>query len=155
MSLEVTINGETYRIGKMNVLQQGHIAKRLAPITVALVQVQMAAASGEKGDGAIFTALGSLAQALLHLPDDDMDYVIKECALAAERKQGNTWSRLRHENGPLMFDDMDLFTTLQVTAEVVKANLGNFIPALGRWFSGPSDPVPQTSSTSPTTSTSS
>lgn len=152
MSLEVTVNEQVYKVGKLNVFQQLHVAKRLTPLLAGALPAWLAVAGGQQADvSAMASALLPLADAIARLSDEDLDYVVRECLLAVERKHAAGWARVRLENGPIMFDDLDLLALLQLTKEVVQSNLGNFFPALGRLFSASATTDRAASSTSPTT----
>lgn len=152
MSLEVTVNEQVYKIGRLNVFKQLHIAKRLTPLLAGALPAWLAVAGGQRADvSAMAGALQPLADAITRLSDEDLDHVILECMVAVERKQGAGWARVRHDNGPMMFDDLDLLALLQLTKEVVQENLGNFFPAVGRLFSGSATTDQPASSPSPTT----
>lgn len=121
--METTINGATYRIGKLTVFQQFHIARRLAPVLFSLG----AAAANEEGG---LQAFEPVADALSKMSDADSEYVLMSCLDVVHRKQGNDWANVRARGGGLMFDDISLGTMVQLTTAVIKENLGNFMDVL-------------------------
>lgn len=127
---EITIAKNTYRIGKLNALQQFHVARRLAPVlaTMGLSLRQLADGSKMSIDD-FLPVLGPVTEILAHMTDEDSNYVIFSALSATERKQGDKWGPV--VNGvSLMFQDMDLPEMMRLVVEVLKENLGGFLMGL-------------------------
>ncbi|HBW0960607.1 TPA: hypothetical protein MED93_005896, partial [Klebsiella pneumoniae] len=63
------------------------------------------------------------------LPDEDVNAVIHPCLSVVSRQHEKGWAKV-FDQGALMFDDIDLFTMLQLVARVVADSLGNFLKEL-------------------------
>lgn len=125
--METTINGKQYRIGKLNAMQQFHVARRVAPALTGLVSV-FGGASADRADFA--KALGPLADAVARMPDADAEYVLGTClAVVSRQTDPTTWAPVWRE-GLLVFDDIDLKAMMQLAAKVIQGNLGNIFGAL-------------------------
>ncbi len=125
---EVALNGHAYRVGRLAPMTQFHVARRLAPVLLQVVNVKdlAGAASAAKDDPTqALAALGGLATALRQLSDDDSEYIVNACLDVVTRQQGERWARVRATGG-LMFQDIDLNVMLSLTYEVVVDNLGSF-----------------------------
>lgn len=128
------INGQTYRIGKLNAFQQLHVSRKVGPLIPTLVPAFLAMGS----DGAGLDQLGRLAslvqpftEAFASMSDADVEYVAGICLGAVQRQQGGTWAPVWSQQGKcLMFDDMDLGTMIPLVVQVIVVNLGPFISGL-------------------------
>lgn len=141
--IDITIGANEYRIGKLPPMKQFHVARRLAPLIAALGGAALSlpndapamkpagdeAPAQESDDKALGTML-KLAQPLLDviskLSDEDSEYVVNICLGACSRKQGNQFAKVMTANNRLMFEDIELPELMQLTAAVIKENLGNF-----------------------------
>ncbi|KFC07595.1 putative bacteriophage protein, partial [Trabulsiella guamensis ATCC 49490] len=73
--------------------------------------------------------LPRIAGELSALSEEDTNAIIYPCLAVVARQNGKTWAPV-FNSGALMFDDIDLFSMLQIVARVVADSLGNFLPAL-------------------------
>jgi hypothetical protein len=151
--MDVQIGERTFNVGKLDVMRQFHVARRLAPAVWALArsagEVLTSAlpegvamnfenvVKGLKGleDGALMGALvaaaGPLVDVFAHMSNDDSQYIINECLSVCSVKVGDTgWQVLYVEGSGLMFHDLTLPELMQVVFAAIRHNLGNFIPAL-------------------------
>jgi hypothetical protein len=130
----VDINGKTYQLGRLTAISQLHVARRLAP---ALMKLQVAADDStplvEEGGGMNMTAIGKvlapMAEALAIMTDQDVEYVVNTCLKVVQVKQEQGWAWVMNSGGVLMFHDLQLPDLLQLTAQVIGANLGGFFPS--------------------------
>lgn len=151
--IEFEIGGHQYRAARLDAFQQLHVARRLSPI-LASVAVGLAplvrevfGALGQGGDNRrgvvaslittrseqILACLPSLADALAEISDDDANYILKTCLGVVQRKGENGWARITAQNGGALmpdYADIDMVVMLEIAWRVVRANLGNFMPAL-------------------------
>lgn len=156
--MEVTIKDRRFKTGRLDAIQQFHVARRIAPILstfMASVAAKQMAEIEQMPESAMLSLLVSPAMAALaEMPQDDADYVIQACLRVCEREEPGGWQRMIAPNGRLVFEETDLATILQLVIAVVKENLGAFFPdpnALGE--AAPKSPA-STSSASPAVKTS-
>ena len=129
--MELEINNQSYRTGKLNAFQQMHVSRRLAPILIALgksAKEVLAVPEGAGQDDAAVMAFGPVADALANMPEDDVNYVINTALSVTTRKQGNLYSKVLQSNGNLMFEDMGAAELMQLTVAVIRENIGGFFP---------------------------
>jgi hypothetical protein len=74
------------------------------------------------------TILPKIADVVAGMPEEDVNAILFPCLSVVTRKAitGN-WTPV-FSNGSLMFDDIDLFTMLNIAGRVAADNLGNFLP---------------------------
>lgn len=135
---EITIAKQTYRIGKMNALQQFHVARRLAPIlaTMGLSLRQLADGSKMSIDD-FLPVLGPVTEILARMSDEDSNYVIFSALAVSERKQGDKFAPVV-VSANLMFQDLDLPAMMRLVVEVLNENLGGFLTGLNDDATSPS-----------------
>jgi hypothetical protein len=142
---EVEIDNVRYMINKMNVFDQAHVARKVAPIWFSMGRGFAAAVAanqalngeangvdeedGEVSPGTMFEVMMPLSEILAKMSDEDVDYVLKKCLSVCARWNGQTWTRMM-QGGTLMFQDIDLGTLIQLTMSVVQDNLAPFLPGL-------------------------
>lgn len=123
--METQINGNTYRIGKLDARTQFHVARRLAPLLAGIGKTL----NQPKNKDDLFSTFGPLADALSSMSDEDTDYVLDKCLSVVHRAQGNQFAPVMTTNGRMMFDDIDLPSMMQLAVTVVRENIGGFFPA--------------------------
>lgn len=122
MSGIVEINGQSYRIGRLDAKKQFHVARRLAPLLAGL-------GGALKGEAKGFAEMvAPIAEALAKMSDEDTDYVIDTCLAVVARQQGEGFQSVMVKGGGLIFQDIDLPAMLQITVAVIQQNLGSFFP---------------------------
>lgn len=130
---EIEIAGNVYQIGKLPAMTQFHVARRIAPVLMALGGAAVIAEKMEKGEGdatnLLSDALGPLVEALSHMTDADANYVVGHSLSVCSIKQGNTWAKLWGASG-LQFQDLELPVMMQLVGRCIIQNLGNFTKAL-------------------------
>ena len=121
---EVTIQGKTYRTGKLNAFAQMYIVKRAAPV-LGKLQGLLQQADVERPE----TLVEPLGEAIGALPDESLEYICNACLEVCEcRIAGGGWAHVR-QNGATMYD-LDLLTLLSLTAHTLQDNLAGFFLAL-------------------------
>lgn len=141
---DIDLGDHKYRINKMSVFDQAHVARKVAPVVIGLGQGYATAIQAqpqplqnghevevvpEQENAFFFTAFGPIADVLARMEEEDVDYVLKKCLAAVGRHNGNTYVPMMRA-GQLMFDDTDLATIMQLVMEVVTDNLGPSLRAL-------------------------
>lgn len=139
MSVEITVEGKVYRVGRLNPRKQFHVARRLGPVLLALgksatVAQETIGMGDDDGDlRKVANAFSPIMDVLSKMSDEDVDYVLTACLSVCELRQGETYARVQHPNGELMFDDMTMPTMMRLAVQVIQENMGNFFatPAAG------------------------
>lgn len=130
--MEFQIKGVNYRAAKLDVFQQLKVSRKLLPVLAGLVSefstLKAQAVAGNSG-AVVESVLPKIADTLAALPDDDVNAVIYPCLGVVSRQHEKGWVKV-FDQGLLMFDDIDLFTMLQLVARVVADSLGNFLKEL-------------------------
>lgn len=131
MSEEFTSFGNEYRVMRMKAKQQWNCARRLAPLLAKSGNLIAAVQQDPSGTGGIdfFAAFQPFAEALSELSDEASDYVIDTCLGHAQRKAANGY-RPVVMNGTMMWDDIEMPEMLEITFNVLRENLGNFLQGL-------------------------
>ena len=146
--MECTIKGVNYRANKLGVFEQLKVSRKLLPILAGLMAdfssiKNLLPAGGVKelfpeGGEAVNleqlepvfnTLLPRIADELSKLTEEDTNAIIHPCLAMVVRENGKQWTPV-FRSGELMFDDIDLFSMLQLVARVVADSLGNFLPEL-------------------------
>lgn len=137
--MECTIKGVNYRANKLGVFEQLKVSRKLLPILAGLMAdfssiKNLLPAGGEavnleRLEPVFNTLLPRIADELSKLTEDDTNAIIHPCLAMVVRENGKQWTPV-FRSGELMFDDIDLFSMLQLVARVVADSLGNFLPEL-------------------------
>ncbi len=140
--MEFTIKGQDYRLAKLSVFDQLKVTRKLLPVLAgmmadfgsirALLPRNVRLGNLENVDlsqmGPVFErVLPRIAEELSALTEEDTNAIIYPCLAVVARKHMNGWTPV-FSQGVLAFDDIDLFTMLQLVARVVADSLGNFCP---------------------------
>ena len=127
---EIEINGQTYRIGKLNALAQFHVSRRLAPVLAAVGVSLSSLKEGMKADQQDFvTMLEPISQVMAKMTDEETNDVIFTCLAVVSRKQDDRFAPV--QNGTqLMFQDIDMPIMLRLVVATLRENLGNFLQEL-------------------------
>jgi len=123
MSEPIEVGGHMYRIGRMDVRKQFHVARRIGPAMLGFLGGSML--KGAK----LADMIGPVVDALSKMSDEDSDYVLDQCLVVVTRAQnGGEWARIIAPNGGLMFQDIDLPQMLKLAQSVLAENLRGFFP---------------------------
>ncbi|ARF49163.1 phage tail assembly chaperone [Pantoea stewartii] len=123
--MDIELNGNTYRAGKLSVFDQLKVARKLLPVLSGMVGELQKLRSGE---AAIETLLPAIADAVAGMSDSDCDAILHPCLSVVSRQNGNKWMPVFRQ-GELMFDDIDLISMLNIVVQVIGDSLGNFFHA--------------------------
>lgn len=132
---EIKINGIEYVTGTLSAREQLHVARKLAPFLAHVFPALLRLSKQEKQEGDMVdlaplimdAAAVPIADVLCKMDEADVDYVVDKCLSVCQRKQRSNWAKVM-VNGQLAFADIKLKALLELTAEVVKENLGDFFP---------------------------
>lgn len=132
--MEIELNGNTYRIGKLNAMDQFHVSRRIAPIIPTLIPVFLKLAQGGGLTGNL-TALGDallpFAEGISSMSDEASEFVLATCLSVVHRQTGTTWAPVWSKAAKAtMFDDIDLSVLLNLAIRVIKDSLEPFIRGL-------------------------
>lgn len=95
---EFTVNGADYRSGKLDAFKQFHTSRRLAKTN------------------------------LIHMSDEDSEYVVKACLGVTQRKSGGTWAPML-AGDRMMFNDLKLFEMMEIVEHVLEDHKADFSAA--------------------------
>ena len=126
---QIEINGRSYTIKKLNAMQQFHVARRLAPILAAFVD-GIPSASDVAGSLAGFD-LTKIGEEVAALSDKDAEYILNTClsSVTYRDEENQRDYSVQVKPGVMRYDFIELPEMLRLTGEVIKLNLGGFIPA--------------------------
>lgn len=130
--MEFDIKGVAYRAAKLSVFDQLHISRKLLPVLAGMASdfSQMQTVIREKNmAGAMESIVPKIAKELAALSNEDCNTVIYPCLSVVSRKNGDVWTAV-FSHGVLQFDDISLFSLLQIVARVIGDSLGNFLQEL-------------------------
>ncbi|KHM28123.1 phage tail assembly chaperone [Klebsiella aerogenes] len=139
--MECTIKGVNYRANKLGVFEQLKVSRKLLPIFAGLMAdfssikamlpttTTLDSGNLDKLEPVFNTLLPRIADELSKLTEDDTNAIIHPCLAMVVRENGKQWTPV-FRSGELMFDDIDLFSMLQLVVRVVADSLGNFLPEL-------------------------
>jgi len=144
---ELSLAGKIYRVYRLNAFDQGHVARRIAPLLPTLLpiflQIAKVATPEKLNKGKVSEEILALLErpdvlqpfcnALSELDDEKYEYVVSKC-LSAIRGTRNDQDWLPIWNGAqkrAMFREFDDSSfQLQATVFVIKDSLGSFISGL-------------------------
>jgi|SRR5215472_1127778 len=142
---EVELNGHRFLIGKMNVFDQAHIARKVAPIITGMGRGYASAlahtmngveVSPAQESEVMFAAFAPVTEILAQMPEEDVNYVLKKCLGVCSMHTGQQWAAMIVQ-GQLRFEEQtDLGTMLQLVMEVVKETIGPTLRGLIPLLSG-------------------
>ncbi|WP_312740900.1 phage tail assembly chaperone [Cedecea neteri] len=130
--MEFEIKGIQYRTAKMGVFEQLKVSRKLLPVLAGMVSefrsVQEKIQSKDT-EGAMSSILPRIADAVSNMSDEDVNAILFPCLSVVSRQHGKNWVPVCQQE-QMAFDDIDLFTMLQLVARVVADSLGNFLQEL-------------------------
>lgn len=129
--MKLTVNDVEYATGKLDAFKQFHVARRLAPVLLALggAAAGMMKVIAGAGDEEAMKAMSPMAEVLANMSDADSEYVLHTCLAVAQRQSGAGWANVFIPGAGLAFQDIDLSAMIQIAVATLRENLGNFIPA--------------------------
>lgn len=154
------IGDVAYQSRRLPAMTELHVTRRLAPVINGMLP-QMLAAVAKGGGGAISVQAMDLKEAssiatafvdfIAKMPDADANFVIAECCMVTERKQGEAWSKIWTRGAPRpQFDDIRFPAMAMIVFNVVKEAVVDFMPSLGLSSSAGAPGSSTSTSASPT-----
>jgi len=130
---EIELNGNKYRVGRLNGKKQWNVARRLMPVLSELIKAAKDIPQGanpenpspEDAQKFLEKISEPLADSFSRITDENSDYIIDTCLAVCDRAQGPAWAPLMR-GGNLMFQDLDMIAMLGLTFAVIRENLGDF-----------------------------
>lgn len=143
--MDVTLSDKTYRIGKLNAINQSYVFKRIAPLVLSALGALsnigqfIRVPSSDKSDGdqhndasmsVDYVAMAApFVSVLAKMPDDDMTFVFKVCLEKVSMIDGKE-SHPIMVNGQIMYDTIPLLDLMHLTWLVIRDDLLNFIAGI-------------------------
>jgi hypothetical protein len=132
MSIEIDIDGTTYRIDKLPAMQQFHVSRKIAPLIPAAIGpfLAISAMKGgiDKNLQGLVSELQPFAEGIATLPDADAEFVLSTCLTVVRRKAGESWMPIWNStHKAALSDDLDLGVMVRLTLRVIIESLGPFI----------------------------
>jgi len=147
--VEFEIRGTKYRSDRISTVDQLAIGKRLIPLLIAIgPQAIKAAASevrtrtGAVDGAAVGTAsdqaeptpgfdlteiLAPLADAVGMLTDEDLQFIVRVCAMKTSRRSGDSWQVVWNRGAnDFQFEDINALDALVIVSQVIMDNISNF-----------------------------
>ncbi|WP_210459604.1 phage tail assembly chaperone [Pantoea ananatis] len=130
--MQFEIKGIRYSASKLSVFDQLKVSRKLLPVLAGMLgdfQALRESSQGGNVNSTIETVLPKIADAVAGLSEEDTNAIIFPCLAVVQRAHGkDRWVPVMQGND-LAFDDIDLFSMLQIVGRVVGDSLGNFLPA--------------------------
>jgi hypothetical protein len=126
--MEIEIDSNIYRIGKLNAKQQFHLMRRITPILISYADID-SSNNLEKSLKQTLMAMKPIMDAIAAMSDSDSEYVIDLCLSACEIQDGSRFQKIS-VNGSMLYSHIDMTTMMKLVKEVISENLGNFLNAL-------------------------
>ncbi len=119
--MDLTLNGHRYSTAaKWDAFSALHVTRRLGRTLPLVSGLTRAENAGKPKDILMILLLGQLN-------DEDSEYVINKCLELVNRSDEKTpATRVITSGGTLMFDDLNMGDLLQISAQVLEENLGDF-----------------------------
>jgi hypothetical protein len=128
---EVELAEHTYRVGRLNAIQQWEIFRRLGPVLPMLSAEMDGSVAATPGARWIMSAVAGF---LSQLKQEDADYILHAALAVVERfdPQNQRWFRVASMNGTggLMYQDIELLTMLELMDRALQENMGSFFAQL-------------------------
>lgn len=128
------ISGKKFKLNKIDVFKQFHIARRLSPILGEIMQVapKLKNLDESMSESEKLEAIAQIGKPIMDgfskLSDADANLVLLGLCSAVEVHQplSNNWARVARED-VLMFNELELPVLLQIAGRSFVYNLGGFI----------------------------
>lgn len=140
--MDVTLSDKTYRIGRLNAINQSYVFKRIAPLVLSALGalsnigqfIKNDKSDGDKHNDASmsvdYVAMAApFVSVLAKMPDDDMTFVFKVCLEKVSMIDGKE-SHPIMVNGQIMYDTIPLLDLMHLTWLVIRDDLLNFIAGI-------------------------
>lgn len=135
--IEFTINNYEYRTKRMDAFKQLHVSRRILPLLAKIPEMlgltlEDILTAPDDAAKAVTTRLNNInldviADGLVGLKQDDVDYILNTCLEHARIKDGKGagWAPVMR-NGDLMYDHIGMREMIGIAFNVIKDNLGGF-----------------------------
>lgn len=138
---DFTIAGQDYKARRLPAMTEAHVTRRLAPVLNGMLpRLIEAVAMSEGGKVEVKTLdlreasaiAGDFLTFIAGMSDADATFVISECCIVTERRQGERWSPVwvRGAKSP-QFDDIRFPVMAQIVFNVMREATADFMPSLG------------------------
>jgi hypothetical protein len=147
MTADVEVAGQKYRVRKLNIKEQGRMARKLLPFLTLLIPF-VTASNKELGFALdptdLFSLVTPLGKLVSEMEDKDWDMLALTCMGAVTRASGQGYAPIWNTqvDQPL-FTDIDFPHQVMLMGAVIKYNLGPFmavLPTLSPLGKGPETP---------------
>jgi len=126
--LDEPIDGNIYRIARLNAMDQFHVTRRLMPMLAAMgisaAQIKSFGQGQVKADE-LMALVGPAIGTMAAMDNDTATFIINTCLGACERQVGERFAPVM-TNGRFMYEDIDMVVMLQLTFEVCRFNFAGF-----------------------------
>lgn len=131
---EIEVKGHSYRVGKLNAIQQFHVARRLGPaLIVAGVSIEMLRNGMNLGQEKMLAMVGPVMDVISKMPDEEVEYVLYTCLGVVQRGEGGKWAQVLASVGggrpQIMYETLELPELIELCVAVLQENLANFLLA--------------------------
>lgn len=127
---EIEVAGQTYRIGKLNAIQQFHVSRRLGPVMAAVGISLQSLSAGMLADLSDFSAIiGPATEVMSKMTDEETNYIIFTCLGCVGRQEEARWAPVV-QGSNFMYQDIDMPVMIRLVVAVLQDNIGNFLQGL-------------------------
>ncbi|MGH3056399.1 MAG: phage tail assembly chaperone [Gaiellaceae bacterium] len=128
---EIQPGEDTFEIGDLDVIKAFHVARRVAPIQVAIGMsvAELVRSTQDVSDDMVGEKMmASGMEVVSKMSDEDVDYVIHTCLTVVKKKVGDRWAMMQ-VGGKLMFKDTSMQTMVRLVIETIRGNVQDFFVA--------------------------
>lgn len=129
----INVGGNDYKVGRLNVMQQHHVGRRLAPLIFLMGEKAVGLLNQDGSVNAESTALASMApmagmvaDILSRMSDEDSERVIFECMSVVQRAAGRDAWQVVVAQGRFMFEDIQLPELYRLVFGVIWEHMPDF-----------------------------
>lgn len=144
--LDYPIEGNIYRIRRMNAMDQFHVTRRLAPMlaSMGITATQLKGfGTGKVDPNELMQLVGPAMGSMAVMDNDTVQFIINTCLTAVEREVTEGRFSPVMVNERFMYEDIDMLVMLQLTFEVCRFNLAGFMKGLSGLLSSLSPSAPK------------
>lgn len=129
--MDFSIDGIEYRAGKVDVIKQFHLARRISPFLEAIIPLVMKVKSGGNVESfdALLEGYAPFAKMLSEMKDEEAEYILFGLLASVSKKQGNGLGYAKVSSGnALMFQDINVIQMTRLAYHSLMENLADFFP---------------------------
>jgi hypothetical protein len=116
----IEIDGKTFQIGKLDVLAQLHVSRRVLPLLKPMAEAWKTSETAN-----LLDIVMAVSEDFSTLPDETLNYVIFKCMAVVRLQQGERFAPIVR-NDKIMFEDIDMVTLMRLTIAVIMDNFQSF-----------------------------